>query len=194
MVLDKPCDGLLGHVKGTPSSCSQRVRLRGWEDKLLCPGNASLWMICWVGANRGTGWHGGNGFFCLLISSSCWPRENVEVPRWSCTQKMNNDGRTNKETRGGAFFFSLHGAPKSWEKCISGRNIRLKAPYCRGFCNMVAGGVGAGAQKGEPRRAPSGRHAQWASGAMMITVQSKMFFFFLFSCFLVILKSSLIFR
>lgn len=150
-------------------------------------------MICWVGANRGTGWRGGNGLFCLLISSSCWPREKVEVPRWSCTRKMNNDGRTNKETRGGALFFSLHGAPKSWEKCISGRGIRLKVPYGRGICNMVTGGVGAGAQKGEPRGAPSGRHARWASGAVMITVQSKMFFFFLFSCFLVILKSSLIF-
>lgn len=82
---------------------------------------------------------------------------------------------------------------KAGRSVISGRSIRLKAPNSRGICNTVAGRVGAGPQKGEPRGAPSGRHAQWASRAVMITVQLKIFFFFLFLSFLAILKSLLIF-
>lgn len=82
---------------------------------------------------------------------------------------------------------------KAGRSVISGRSIRLKAPNSRGICNTVAGRVGAGPQKGEPRGAPSGRHTRWASRAVMITVQLKIFFFFLFLSFLAILKSLLIF-
>lgn len=67
-------------------------------------------MICWSGANTGADWHGGVVLFGWFVSPSCWSREKVEVPRKSSTPEddLNNDGRTNKETGGGALFFSLH--------------------------------------------------------------------------------------
>lgn len=72
---------------------------------------------------------------------------------------------------------------KAGRSVISGRSIRLKAPNSRGICNTVAGRVGAGPQKGEPRGAPSGRHARWASRAVDDHCSVEDLFLFPFSIF-----------